>query len=659
MYNELVIGILSGAILSLITWILTRYYKRRKYFREFFKLIWVDPSTIRPNDVWEEDDQALLKFHQYYQPRREEETELVSRMSSSRHTIISGMTLRGKTRLAFECLKRLPPSYKLLIPRSKLPENIVIPKSSSNRQGSVILLDDLGKFANSPNFRQFIQRILKSGTVIATCKGDDLVRVQQETGTTLYNQFESIEPRRMTDQEGIAIATNVGMPFNRPFDGNPGSIIMELDRIEDVYRTLPDLPDIRKSILLSLTRLYYANLYDEDELFDGHWLKAVVEFQIGRSIGQDEWSSSLSSLSNHGFISRRDSAIRVEEGYLVNIFRIEDFRPLENLRSLKTLFADDKRANSLMNRILNLPITQFIRKTIAESCEELSRRANESLWPEVRSTALAGICLHELGKITPNLRTAMVEWLFEHDAFDQMETEPDEQKVQYSWGEELWDTGQALICLKKLGVTNDDQLEKVQYCLNWIGSMYNQSLRNNWNDEIWESAWSILAILETEEQELYAAAFDTANWISQYQWRDERFPSLIDSILTPHYTAYFLLIVDGLRKKRKELQELGKDVDKFNIAFDKGVGYLIRELHSPNVDKILWTGEGWSNGLILWSLAKPGRFPIDDPELLYRTINWFAKAKEKSGLWSDIEDSAYVVLGLSALQQQMESRLVV
>ncbi|MCX9082767.1 MAG: hypothetical protein OIN83_11290 [Candidatus Methanoperedens sp.] len=161
-----------------------------------------------------------------------------------------------------------------------------------------------------------------------------------------------------------------------------------------------------------------------------------------------------------------------------------------------------------------------------------------------------------------------------------------EQQVQReidkaSWGEEIWDTSMALISLNSIGFSQKDP--QFQKTLNWIESLYNVNGRHNWHDEPWETSWAALAILETEHShELSHIAYDSAKWLLTLQDHEGK-------IVSPHYTAYFIMICNKLKIQRE-------DIEIFNIASNKAAEYLLKSIS----DKNLWTGEPWSNGQILW-----------------------------------------------------------
>jgi hypothetical protein len=85
----------------------------------------------------------------------------------------------------------------------------------------------------------------------------------------------------------------------------------------------------------------------------------------------------------------------------------------------------------------------------------------------------------------------------------------------------------------------------------------------------------------------------------------------------------------------------------------KATRFLV-DLLRDSSPETLWTNEAWSNGQILWFLAKGGLFPIEDGGLLHKALNWFRTRQSKeSGGWADVEDTASAILGLLELVRQI------
>ncbi len=210
-----------------------------------------------------------------------------------------------------------------------------------------------------------------------------------------------------------------------------------------------------------------------------------------------------------------------------------------------------------------------------------------------------------------------------------------------SWGEELWDTSMALISLNRLGLSQKDP--QYQKAISWMVSLYNMNNRQNWHDEPWETSWCILAILETDTiPELSDIAYKATKWLLSLQDSEGK-------IVSPHYTAYFILSSSKLINYDWIISQEDKKI--ISDAIDNAIKFLLGIISKD----ALWTGEAWSNGQILWALANTGKFPCSNKDILLTVVNWFADHQESDGNWSDVEDTASSILGLYYLLRELES----
>lgn len=250
----------------------------------------------------------------------------------------------------------------------------------------------------------------------------------------------------------------------------------------------------------------------------------------------------------------------------------------------------------------------------------------EGHWSEVRSTALAGMCIDCLPSATGEWCRCIREWLEDQQLKD--------GAAQGSWGEEIWDTAMALMALKAMGAhTNDPQLDSG---LKWMGSKYSVNGRGNWHDDPWETSWALLAILKSGKILPGVDVLAAIQWLSSLQDPEGR-------IIAPQFTAYFIEICHSLAKVDLELP------DSLSDSVKNGRNFLLRAL-SESSPSTLWTGEAWSNGQILWILTELKIFPFHDLGLADKTIGWFQNAQDPiDGHWEDAEDTASALLGLLGL----------
>jgi hypothetical protein len=252
-------------------------------------------------------------------------------------------------------------------------------------------------------------------------------------------------------------------------------------------------------------------------------------------------------------------------------------------------------------------------------------------WGEVRSTALAGLCLGYVMPQNSRWVRGVQSWL------RRQQTSMGEGKA--SWGEELWDTSMAVIALLRLGTSPQDPM--IQSALQWQLNLYDQNGHRNWHYEPWETSWTVLSLLEAAPKGTFRGeAYQATQWLVGLQ-------DVSGRIVAPHYTAYFLQIYSKL----KERGELRHD-HAFGQAKNRALDYLMSSI-DPNR---LWTGEAWSNGQILWSLLAAAELDEFGPDVVRPIAQWFERTQHEEGCWGhDAEDTASSILGLYQLVRRLEA----
>lgn len=247
-------------------------------------------------------------------------------------------------------------------------------------------------------------------------------------------------------------------------------------------------------------------------------------------------------------------------------------------------------------------------------------------WEDLRGTALAGVALDY--KELPN--SVWIKLIRGHLETNQIER----GESIGSWNEEIWDTAMSIIALKAFEVSSRDSIIKT--AIDWISSLYRLNHRDNWHDEPWETSWALIAILTTGVIPENISIEDPIHWILNFQEDD-------GSIIAPHYTAYYLIIHNLLKKTPVKRESF----PIFEEAKNKALLYLKNSLNS--CETILWSGEAWANGQILWAISDIDNTFCDSPDKIDKILSWFESNQSKDGNWSDIEDTASSIIGLYKL----------
>lgn len=249
-------------------------------------------------------------------------------------------------------------------------------------------------------------------------------------------------------------------------------------------------------------------------------------------------------------------------------------------------------------------------------------------WKSVEHTALVSLALtHREPKNSP-WSIAARDWLFEQ----QEELDAD----TLSWDEEVIDTSMALMALLRIGVLPSDP--RIRKAFNFLHKLYQANGRPNWEDEPWETSWSILAISEGNGKELLDEACQATKWLMGLQ-------DASGAIIAPHYTSFYVKIIDTMSKRQGTAGYCLLDQGKFKASSKLAVDYLMRNF---NEDK-LWTGLPRSNGFIIYALATSNNFPFHDQMIVNQVVDWFLENQEPDGNWYDNEDTASAIIGLVSL----------
>lgn len=249
-------------------------------------------------------------------------------------------------------------------------------------------------------------------------------------------------------------------------------------------------------------------------------------------------------------------------------------------------------------------------------------------WKLVDHTALVAMALTIREPKSSPWIVAVRNWLISQ----QHEMEPNVS----SWDENVSDSSMALIALLRMGLPPTDPV--ITSGIGFLKKVFHYHKRPNWEDEPWETSWAIMAISESGDNLAMDEACQGARWLMEIQEPN-------GAIIAPHYSAYFIKVVQSICNKQKSKGYCLLDEARFKESAQRASDYLLNTID----EETLWTGEPWSNGQIVWALASSDHFPYDDPTKLNVIIDWFVRHQDADGNWYDPEDTASSILGLIAL----------
>jgi tetratricopeptide (TPR) repeat protein len=338
---ESLLGVLAIAIIILLLYILRISAKTKEKLKDAFDV----SKTVKKLT---HDDFHIAEYYKFY-IERESDKEIENLLKERKYVFISGIPMLGKTRMAYEAVKKLKGFY-LLRPKY---ERIEIQKLKVPffKKKIVLFLDDLNKYAGKFDLDDLIGKLKKESkdlVVIATCrrgKEFDQVFAKKEMEMLLTQcQKGKIEPRKLEPEEESRLATAVGKRLERiASDGTPGSITIDLRYMKQRYNELGD----EKSILKCLKLLREGNIF----LWTEKLVKEVSNRIFDLNIERTSWDDYVKSLLRNGFINKFSERIFVSHDVYLDDRFLEDYLPsqqdFENLRQKLSDLKDFENLNNL------------------------------------------------------------------------------------------------------------------------------------------------------------------------------------------------------------------------------------------------------------------------------------------------------------------------
>ena len=313
------VGIIVTAIVPFIGYI----YKSRKEFKNYYSVIWKNSSKLKAKDLLGE-----RPYEEYYH-ERSIDSFLARTLERKRNTLIIGPPLSGKTRAAYNSLKKLKKSPNVLVPRSVNMSSFQLPKDYMFWKDKLIFIDDLQYYVEKQDSYHMLFRTAKEKNIplVATChSGREFKKVKNrliEHNLDLDIIFgeDVFELEKISLDEGKKIAEKLQMKWDKvKFNGTIGSIFMRLSEMERRY---DQCSNIEKTILLALRNLYLCGVYNDNSIFNIEWIKKLAgKYELE---GKDfEWTGWLKSLEDKEFVkAARRNKIWAEDAYLEYIVKPE------------------------------------------------------------------------------------------------------------------------------------------------------------------------------------------------------------------------------------------------------------------------------------------------------------------------------------------------
>lgn len=323
--NELLIAVVFVIALR-VFFAIRELIRINQTLRDTFELF-KRAEELTPRDL------HIVNYHRYYVVRdADSEIEYLIRLRKC--VLIVGPPMLGKTRMAFEAVKKLKRFYVL----KPFPKEINIRtlRLPPYRKRIILFLDDVDKFVGKFFVDELVARLTKESrefVVVATCRtGKELDQVTaRKDMEDFLAQCEKhrIEPRRLKTEEEQTLAATAAKNLDEvASDGTPGSITIDLRQMRRRYEEL----GAAKSILKSLKLLREGSIvfWTED------LVKRTSEAVFGLDTARTPWDQHLTSLVKSGFVTKTDGRIVVSHDvYLGDEFLQDYVVDIEELLNLK------------------------------------------------------------------------------------------------------------------------------------------------------------------------------------------------------------------------------------------------------------------------------------------------------------------------------------
>ena len=343
-WYTIIVGAILGGLVGWIIIVIYRAIDKHKKQRHQLKMPIATTAELEPKHLLGLRGEEKYGFHPFYLERTFDRT-LRERLEKGEHLLIIGRPLDGKTRAILEALKHFNPPPTLFMPRVDATsyDDIDLPSDLQAFNRTVIVFDDLEKYAGKPGLTALIDRARDAGAIlIATCRSGpeyNSVCEKLQHYLPLFGKPLAIPPA--TKAEGKTVAENTGRKMPAGFNGIVGVILVPLEAMHEQYRVAGK---DEKKVLESIKRLYDAGVYKEREIFSISNIAIVFGKKSGADIGSDKLASLLAGLAENGFFDLRDNGeLQIEETYLQQVIP-GSFDSVSYLTELSDLLKNDSDA---------------------------------------------------------------------------------------------------------------------------------------------------------------------------------------------------------------------------------------------------------------------------------------------------------------------------
>jgi tetratricopeptide (TPR) repeat protein len=321
--------------------------KERERLKNYFGVIWKNSRKLKPDELM--GDRGRNYFHEDVYLHRKEDDLVSQALGQKKNVLIIGPPLSGKSRLIYQVFKKSKKSYYVIVPRAANfnPDTYIFPRKRRFWRSKIIVLDDLHRFVQQPNFEILWNSIPRDILVIAsTWSEGELTRVKSAMnakGLHFDIKFDNvISIPTVSEDTAKKVAREAKITWEKVrFDGNIGSVFLPLTEMEERFKKCTNE---QRHILESIKDLYEYGIFREDQIFPVQWIKKAASLR-GLTGSEEDWVEWIQQLKALEFLKIHNDSAQLEEVYLQDIIDPLIKRPIFGfIKDIIEIFTDQPEA---------------------------------------------------------------------------------------------------------------------------------------------------------------------------------------------------------------------------------------------------------------------------------------------------------------------------
>ena len=316
LYIAILLAIIAAVIIEFVSHPFKNFKENRKRNKALF-YYFGRSSDLKPYDLLRTRGTEYLNFNEKYFNRDidnsiKECIENFINTENKNHMLILGSPLAGKTRSVYQSLKNINKIINIAYPKHHVNDIIYLQEQINliSKKKRIIILDDINLYNE---IKLLIPSIIKNSLIIATCRSGDEFNQLKQTLENEINLFKIIKIDKIEKENCGNVAKELNLEIPKHFDGNIGSLFMDLEAMKTRYNSLSN---VEQEIMQIIKLLNFAGLYyDKEDYYIDHIKLVGKIFEL--NLSKLGWDNNLKKLeAKELLISFKKDKISVDEAYL-------------------------------------------------------------------------------------------------------------------------------------------------------------------------------------------------------------------------------------------------------------------------------------------------------------------------------------------------------